>query len=292
MGWIYKITNSVNDKMYIGKTVVGIEHRWNAHKKSFNNKNRKFKSKLYRAMECYGVEKFTIECIEECDDDIINERERYWIATLDTVKNGYNIMYGGEGNQSIGNDDEDIMLTCWNQGMTIKEIESTTTYNHKLISRVLRKYGITRQDILDRQQIKIRPKLCKCVYAYDLDGNYVAEYESLRDASKQLGIHHTSIGHIASCNHGMKSSNGLMFRYYKTDKIEPYVAIIPKRVVVYQYSLDGDYIATFSSYTEAALNVGLKDGKCIKRACQNERATSAGYFWRTYKVERLDVSAT
>ena len=47
-------------------------------------------------MNKYGIDKFSFEIIEECDRKILDERERYWIKTLNTLEpNGYNILNGG-----------------------------------------------------------------------------------------------------------------------------------------------------------------------------------------------------
>ena len=48
-------------------------------------------------MNKYGIEHFHIEEIEECDDNIVNEREVYWIKFYNSYHNGYNATYGGEG---------------------------------------------------------------------------------------------------------------------------------------------------------------------------------------------------
>lgn len=74
MGYIYKITNQVNGKVYIGKTQYTIESRWKTHMYALNNG---IKYTLYKAMRKYGVENFVIEQIEEAPNDILDEREKY-----------------------------------------------------------------------------------------------------------------------------------------------------------------------------------------------------------------------
>ena len=59
MGYIYKITNTVNGKSYVGKTEKTIQERWKGH---LNNiKKYKDKLPLYRALDKYGKENFIIE---------------------------------------------------------------------------------------------------------------------------------------------------------------------------------------------------------------------------------------
>lgn len=99
MGYIYKITNTINNKLYIGKTIKTIQERWNEHiKKAKEHPNRY----LYDAINHYGIDNFTIEQIEECDNEILNEREIYWISYYNTYylsdnSKGYNMTLGGEG---------------------------------------------------------------------------------------------------------------------------------------------------------------------------------------------------
>jgi group I intron endonuclease len=75
---IYKITNNINKKVYIGQT-NNLKKRWNEHKRLGNSNNsskKSINSKLYSAMKKYGVENFTIEVIEESTENY-NEREKY-----------------------------------------------------------------------------------------------------------------------------------------------------------------------------------------------------------------------
>lgn len=96
MAYIYKITNDINNKVYIGKTVKTIEERFNQHLKKAKDKVNRY---LYDAMNCYGTEHFSISQIEECKEDIVDERERYWIAYYQSNNKeyGYNMTDGGEG---------------------------------------------------------------------------------------------------------------------------------------------------------------------------------------------------
>ena len=60
-------------------------------------KERCEKRPLYNAMNKYGPENFSIEQIEECNSDIVNEQEIYWIEFYGSFKNGYNATFGGDG---------------------------------------------------------------------------------------------------------------------------------------------------------------------------------------------------
>lgn len=86
---IYKITNVVNGKFYIGKTTLTIEERFKTH----FYKHKSGKTHLYKAMRKYGFENFTIEPIETDVFDL-NEAETRLIAEL---KPHYNMTTGGDG---------------------------------------------------------------------------------------------------------------------------------------------------------------------------------------------------
>ena len=91
---IYKITNDVNNKIYVGKTNNFIR-RYREHFMKTNIKNDPNKA-LYLAMHKYGFEHFTMSIIEECEDSIWEEREQYWINTYNSLTpNGYNMIDGG-----------------------------------------------------------------------------------------------------------------------------------------------------------------------------------------------------
>ena len=130
MGFIYKITNKINGKIYIGKTEFSIKKRWKEHiadsKKGFVNRP------LYNAMNKYGISNFLIEQIEECEN--LNERERYWIQYYDTYKNGYNATLGGDGKSLI---DYNLIIDLFNQGLNISQISKLTGHDRGHISDIL-----------------------------------------------------------------------------------------------------------------------------------------------------------
>ena len=97
MGYIYKISNSINDKLYIGKTCTTLSNRWSHYISDYT----KYDWHLYRAMRKYGIENFSIELVEECEDNKLNEQEQYWINYYNSYNNGYNMTIGGDGRIQI-----------------------------------------------------------------------------------------------------------------------------------------------------------------------------------------------
>ena len=94
---IYKITNQINNKSYIGLSTK-IEDRWKYHSDPYNW-HRESKKSLYQAMLKYGIENFSFEVLEECDVKELGSKEQYYIQYYDTYINGYNMTAGGEQHQ-------------------------------------------------------------------------------------------------------------------------------------------------------------------------------------------------
>ena len=103
---IYKITNKLNNKCYIGKS-SNIEERWKYHKWRYQEKGHpEYDKPLYRAFRKYGIENFSFEIIEELEDySTSDEREKYWIQYYDCYGNnkGYNATIGGDGGVTCEN---------------------------------------------------------------------------------------------------------------------------------------------------------------------------------------------
>lgn len=143
MPYIYKITNNVNQKIYIGKTSTSIEERWKTHCKD-SKVETKEKRPLYSAMRKYGIECFSIEQIEEVENDSIAcERERYWIEYYGSFKTGYNATLGGDGKAYA---DYDLIFALFKQGKNNKEIHKITNYANETIRKALEIKGIDREE--------------------------------------------------------------------------------------------------------------------------------------------------
>jgi len=156
MAKIYLITNNLNGKKYVGKSLYSLEKRFAEH---CNDAFRRVTEQrpLYAAMRKYGVENFSISLLEETDDP--DEREQYWIHTLDTYHNGYNATLGGEGKPLY---DHDAILA------RLKEYPHTAT--------VAKEFGCCKDivyEIAKENDIKTinlsSAKLSKAISQYSLD---------------------------------------------------------------------------------------------------------------------------
>ena len=95
-------------------------------------------------MKKYGYKHFNIKEIEEVPDNLLNEREKYWIKFYNSYYSGYNSTLGGDG--YISTDDNGI-IELWNKGYSIIDIEKELNTSHYAITKTLNKYNIS---ILER----------------------------------------------------------------------------------------------------------------------------------------------
>ena len=95
MFWLYKITNRVNGKVYVGYTKHSIDRRWREHLVSAFNRQSPYK--IHAAIRKYGADQFTIEELASGPDraHICEHLEPYYIDLYDSIKTGYNMSPGG-----------------------------------------------------------------------------------------------------------------------------------------------------------------------------------------------------
>lgn len=139
MAYIYKVTNTINGKSYVGATKRTAKRRMTEHK---TDSRKDFPTMpLHKAIKKYGEDLFTYEIIEKCDDSIMQEREKFWIQELRTIENGYNLSLGGFGFSSIRYDDvkkslletrsikETALLLCCDVGCVRKFAHKENIYD-------------------------------------------------------------------------------------------------------------------------------------------------------------------
>lgn len=93
---IYKITNKINGKIYIGQS-TNIMKRWNQHySNTFSENPERQNNLLHKAIKKYGITNFYFEIEELCDINLLNEKEIEYIKFYNSLQpNGYNIAQGG-----------------------------------------------------------------------------------------------------------------------------------------------------------------------------------------------------
>lgn len=90
---IYKITNQVNNKCYIGQS-VDISKRWKDHAKCGLGIDAPQGNKLYKDMQEIGIWNFSWELLETCPREQLNEKEKYYINLYQSQDFGYNSTKG------------------------------------------------------------------------------------------------------------------------------------------------------------------------------------------------------
>lgn len=275
MSFIYKITNLIDNKVYIGLTTRTVEARWKEH-------CRHGSQQIDDAIQLYGIENFQIETLEECDESILDDREKYWIDYYDSFKNGYNNTYGGRGNNFIMTDKSDIVLQLWEDGLTINRIVEKTSLNVETVRSYLNKQGITKEQIKERANQILKELKSIKIKQYDLNGNFIKEWNSSVEAEKDLNINSRSIR--AVCSGKRNTAGGFIWKYLNDNSPVKLKNKTKKKVC--QYDLNNNYIATYHSLKEAEEQTGI-NYTSISKACNNRIKTAGKYIWK-YKGDELD----
>lgn len=175
-GKIYCISNTINDKVYIGKTTYPtIEQRFKEHCKDCKKITFE-KRPLYSAMNKYGIEHFNISLVEEVELLLLEEREKYWIQQYDSYQNGYNATLGGDGKILY---DYGLFVEDYNEGMLVKDIACKHGCDTGTVIRALRSCGInSRTNSINIQKHKVNQ--------YNKNNEFIQSFESHRDAARYL----------------------------------------------------------------------------------------------------------
>lgn len=212
MSYIYKVTNKINGRSYIGSTNRTPHDRWIEHISSSKSERCKDRP-LYIAMNKYRVENFDLETIEECDDDIAFEREIYWIDFYDTFRNGYNATYGGGGKSTI---DYGLVYETYKQlGLSLADTADRLGISKDQASIIIRSLsGANRLKRIDKRSVRVN--------MFSKDMKYIRTFSSINDASKflveQNGVGENCISgygaHISkACRGERKSAGGYIWKY-------------------------------------------------------------------------------
>lgn len=157
-GIIYKSTNLINGKSYIGKSIKSLNHRKSKHINHTKNGSTNY---FHKAIRKYGIENFEWFVIEECKEDILNEREIFWIKKLKTRFNGYNLTDGGDGQHGyICSDETKNKLRLSNTGKHHSEETKNKIreYRKNLPIEVRKKLSISQTGHLLSETSKLKIK--------------------------------------------------------------------------------------------------------------------------------------
>lgn len=249
-GYIYKIYNTENNKIYIGQTRRDINIRWKQHLLSVKSDKDK-NTVLYRAMNKYGIDKFNIQLIKEYSfeskDKLIktlNKEEIRYISEYNSIKpNGYNMQLGGKSpteslkrpvdkyslKGELLKSYESISEACLDSIEVLNPVHVSECCNGKLYtsSGYVWRYKGDEFNKYNKSDKRRTP-----VDVYCKNGYFINHYDSMADAI--YGIFETTdhkkySSHIVSCCKGeRKTAYGYVWRY-EGDSFEKYAHITVKR---------------------------------------------------------------
>lgn len=213
MGFIYQITNDINDKIYVGKTILSIQQRFKQHIKDSQKEDIKNRP-LYKAINKYGKEHFFISLLGEYPDEDLNKWECYWIQKLNTYQTGYNATIGGDGKLLF---DHEIIAEALKINPRPIEIARIFNCSRDTVYIIAKNYNIP---IINTANEKFQQKK-KQISQYSKDGKYIQSFESVTAAgewcfqnNKCSTLNSGVRSHIAECANGKrKSAYGFYWKY-------------------------------------------------------------------------------
>lgn len=224
-GCIYKITNQINGKFYIGKTIKTLQNRFHNH--CYEALKRNSTTYFHRAIRKYGKENFILEEIELCDNKILNEKEVFWISKL---RPHYNQTNGGEGINGYKYTEEQCrkiserMIGKY-EGNKNPFYNQTHTKQQKEKWSKMRKgqpspCGFTGKSHKEEsknktsQTLKNNPNVKRTkVFQYDIEGNFLREFQSFADAAQFVKTSPSNIKY--TCEGKFKHCKGYKWSYQK-----------------------------------------------------------------------------
>jgi len=159
---------------------------------------------LYAAINKYGIENFTIEMVEECDINILNDREKFWIEYYGSFIDGYNATIGGDGKPYL---DYDLICKTYNINKNMSETARILHIDRDSVKRALINNGFEEEEIKQNATLV----LAKKVGQFDKDtGELIAVFKSISDAERQVptGRHISEV-----CNGKRKTAGGYKWKF-------------------------------------------------------------------------------
>ena len=216
---IYKITNLLDNKTYVGQS-VDIEKRWSTHRAELNN-NYHCNTYLQNAWNKYGEDNFDFSIIEECAASQLNQREIYWVSQYDSYENGYNLTPGGGNTESFSKAviqfDRDgnelfrygsISEAETASGVCYSQISECCSHKRKTAGGYIWQFedgfvGIPKWHFSARMFTEI--------YRLTQDGVVLDVFPSAAEAKRVTGVCDTSI--IRCCHGKLQTAGGYLWRF-------------------------------------------------------------------------------
>jgi group I intron endonuclease len=255
---IYAIKNLKNNKIYIGQS-INIQKRIIQHKSNLK-RNKHPNAHLQASYNYYGENNFEFYILELCEKDVLDKREKYWIDFFDgkNCQNNFNEKDGGKTHFELSDEAKKKCGFC-NLG------------KHRSPKNEFKKGGHPGKEF----QKGLVPYNRKMVYQYDLEGKFINNYNSLKEAAQKNKISSSLLS--LCCNKKIKTAKGYQWRFKDENPANKIVKI--NCVAVYQYDLDGNFIQKFNNIKSAADYIGVKPS-VISQCLSGKSHSSKGYQWK------------
>lgn len=257
LGNIYIVKNDINDQVYVGQTIHNIEYRFNQHCKEAE---RESYTKFHVALRELGIQHFHVELLEQCEQEELNNREKYYISFYDSYKNGYNSTTGGTAiNKQRKKTDKEIIdfYLEHKDKMTLTEISYSLETGFNYIRDLLEKENIREKKPYKRiQDLSIQEK--KDIYNY-----IVKEKHTYTDAIKYFRKDMRTIKKI------LQEFN-FDFSTYNNSSSN-------KKTPILQLDLEDNIIAEWDSIYAAEK---FYKNKHIRDCINGTRKKASGYKWK------------
>lgn len=186
-GYIYKIINDFNNKIYVGQTTTSLEDRFARHCRDKTISNKKEESIDY-LIQTIGKEHFQIVEIEKVNIMELDSRESYWISYYDSYHTGYNRTLGGQGGRKFSEQEILYALDLYSKNLPMKQIENITGIDETTIRRYRRFQNFPKREMTEYQTQQAINNLKKATLANQipienitLQKFYVSKKEALCD---------------------------------------------------------------------------------------------------------------
>lgn len=208
---IYKVVNTITDEVYIGATTKSIEERKADH---LQKSRRKVGSYFQEAIGTYGPDAFSWQQIDTANStNELAEKERQYILQYNSKEQGYNSDSGGGFKKIIYQFNEAGVLI--NSFSSLKEIETTLNYDKRRVSNACTTATLWEGSYwsysLKNTFIPAIDSRKKKVFQYSLNGEILARYNSVAEASRITGISKTCISRC--CRNEREQSGGFIWNY-------------------------------------------------------------------------------
>jgi group I intron endonuclease len=204
---IYTITNIANNKIYVGCS-KNIKARILNHK-SFLKKNKHTNVHIQHAWNKYGENSFIFEILEECEEKYLYSQEHYWcnILNVHNKKYGYNILGTTPTRNCIFSIETRLKMSISRKGLIRSKehcknisigkkgmIGPNLGKKHSEMTKIKIKKAHLGKIISNETKKKYSNRMtgntirAKCVLQFDLNNNFIKEFKSITEASKELNI--------------------------------------------------------------------------------------------------------